>query len=235
VAVRLFERGEMGGGDLLSDFAAAAGFEVDAGDEVPEPANQSLSWPAMKVMARVNRRLRPFDGQGRPNERRGNILRFVETIEAGSGAGSGGGSDGGDGVGGRRFKPSPEDVEALDTYFAESEAWVRTRYFPEKERLFAKRVEAYGRGEAGEYSGELSAFEQELVRVLLDSWEARPESLPSGTADWMRDMALRIEAGETLGMQDAYRLMRAAQRIRPAGGFIGQKVREYEQAGHRPG
>jgi hypothetical protein len=55
----------------------------------------------------------------------------------------------------------------------------------------------------------------------------------NASAGSLRDMAIKIERGEQLDLNDAHTLMLLAQRSRPSGPLINQKVKEYASRLHK--
>ncbi len=121
--VRLFEREAFLAGDLIRDFCAASGIAWHPALQHPPRLNATLSYPALRLLARVNERVpRWIDGRLNPNR---SVLAagFLECF-----------------AGHPRYRPSRQEQERYAAYYRDSEAWVRATFFPERGRLWAEPV-----------------------------------------------------------------------------------------------
>ena len=119
LTVRLFSRGDFVQGDLIADFIAACG--LPALEYVrPAPENESLSALGVAVMREVNVALPLLNPDGTINRQRDGLVPFFERHFAA----------------GPRAIPDAATVTAYETAFAESDNWVRQRFFPGRARLF---------------------------------------------------------------------------------------------------
>lgn len=118
LTLRLFERENLLGGNTVTDFCDVAGIAPD-GLETPPSANISLDRLGLELLRRVNTKIPRFTNGG-PNRLRADLKQYFETHFAS----------------GDRFTPPAEIVAAYEAYFAESNEWVRARFFPEREHLF---------------------------------------------------------------------------------------------------
>lgn len=120
--VRLFDLRELVGGDVVADFADAAGLDLQ-GCTLPDHENASLNPLGQALLARVNRRLPRFRPDGRLNPWRGEIHRVFERHFAT----------------GPKSTPEPEMVQAYRDVLGPSNEWVRRQFFPERNELFPPR------------------------------------------------------------------------------------------------
>lgn len=121
VCVRLFEREAFVAGDLIRDFCAAAGIAWHPALQQPPHLNETLSYPALRLLARVNERVpRWIDGCVNPNRP---VLgaAFLECFADHP-----------------RYLPSRAEQQRYAAFYRDSEAWVRTTFFPERSRLWAE-------------------------------------------------------------------------------------------------
>ncbi len=130
VVPRLFAFGPGSGSALIADFAATAGVSM-AGLEVPPSQNRALTSVGQQLLRGMNARLDLAGTDVNLAAR----LRMVSAI-----------SD--------RFSGAPAPVPAIlraacASYFAESNAWVRQRYFPESSSLFETNDAAAQPGAGG--------------------------------------------------------------------------------------
>ena len=75
--IRLFSRREFVDGDLLADFCQACG--IARGDQLCWPGeedNQTLSWPAMKLLIELNKRIPRFQGK-QIKYLRGDLAKYI--------------------------------------------------------------------------------------------------------------------------------------------------------------
>lgn len=75
---------------------------------------------------------------------------------------------------------------------------------------------------------------QEVQDIVFQSLSAalgftQGVQVPDSNADWLRDLAIKIEHKDKLGLEDALKLMRLAQVVRPEGPLISIKIDEYEK------
>lgn len=81
-------------------------------------------------------------------------------------------------------------------------------------------------------SAEHYQFTKHQLEVIAEEAAAKinhgPFKLTHMDAEYLRDIALKIERGEMPVLEDAYQLMLLAQRSRPDGIVINAKIREYE-------
>lgn len=154
--VRVFDRRRFEGGDLITDFAAAADLPL-ADHQRPDAENETLDHLGLELLRAVNRVLPRFDADGRPNPHRTDLQRLFETHFSH----------------GRRYVPPPDLAEAYDTAFAASNEWVRARFFPEQDRLFPERPPAPP-------SGPLLPAEdlERLTTVFVELWLRAVEGGP---------------------------------------------------------
>lgn len=120
LTVRLFSRGDFAQGDLLADFIAAC--DLPTLDYArPAPENESLSALGVAVMREVNVALPLLNPDGTVNRARDGLMPFFERHFAA----------------GPRSLPGAATVAAYEAAFADSDDWVRRRFFPGRAQLFA--------------------------------------------------------------------------------------------------
>ena len=114
--VRLFEKSRFISNDLYSDFLASCGLDCRDQIEIPQPANSSLSLPAMKLMILLNQRIPAFFNNHR-NPVRQDIHHYLEqySVKAPS------------------LTPSPQIQEEFKHYYQESDDYIRANFFPDLE------------------------------------------------------------------------------------------------------
>ena len=114
LSVRLFDRSAFKEGDLLADFSALCGLSMN-GLTVPNTrANTSLSPLGLSLMNEMNR-IGAFDRADRD--------QFIAALQAQMPQPP-------------NLLPSAEEYNAYEEAFAESNEWVRAKYFPHRTSLF---------------------------------------------------------------------------------------------------
>ncbi len=155
ICVRLFDPQTFASGDLLRDFAAAAGLPPDLPYSLPRSANRALSAAGAEIAARFNRRI-PVFVNGRPNPMRlgGHFLRLLEP----------------------RLTQGPKptldeaDRQAVRDRFRESNEFIRRRFFPERETLFPSEEPTEPRSEP-----DAEALYELAADLLAELWKAHAE------------------------------------------------------------
>jgi hypothetical protein len=119
LTVRLYERDGLAGGSILTEMRTILGIGNTSGYAEPERINESLSANGIALLAALNARI-PMFVDGQPNRYRGDLSAWVARFLRS----------------GERLTATPEQRAAYATAFAESNEWVRARYFPERTTLF---------------------------------------------------------------------------------------------------
>lgn len=120
--VRLFDRSELVGGDILQDFAHTAEIETEGFASV-DVKNPSLGILGQELLLQINRRLPKYRKDGRPNKIRGDIATVLERFLS---------------IGPRRV-PDQDLIAAYGSTYAASNEWVRANFFPDRTRLFPEK------------------------------------------------------------------------------------------------
>jgi hypothetical protein len=118
--VRLFERQSFEAGDLIRDFCAAAGIDWQPGLQMPPRLNETLSYQAIRLLARINEQVpRWINGQINPN-RAALASSFLECFASFP-----------------AYRPSRSELERYSAFYRNSEEWVRATFFPQRSQLWA--------------------------------------------------------------------------------------------------
>lgn len=125
VSIRLFDRRELAGGDIVADFVAAWGLAGDAAYARVPDANESILPVAQEFLRRVNPRLEPIEGLP-IDEVRGPLAATLSRLLPGRGA-----------------RPSRADAEAFHDRFRASNEALRRRRFPQRRTLFCEDFSDY--------------------------------------------------------------------------------------------
>lgn len=119
--VRLFERQSFEAGDLIRDFCTAAGIDWHPGLQMPPRLNETLSYQAIRVLARINEHVpRWIDGHINPN-RAVLATSFLDCFASFP-----------------PYQPSRSERERYSSFYRDSEEWVRATFFPQRSRLWAE-------------------------------------------------------------------------------------------------
>lgn len=118
--VRLFERQSFEAGDLIRDFCAAAGIDWQPELRMPPRLNETLSYQAIRLLARINEQVpRWLNGQINPN-RAALASSFLECFASFP-----------------AYRPSRSELERYSAFYRDSEEWVRATFFPQRSQLWA--------------------------------------------------------------------------------------------------
>ena len=118
--MRLFERQSFEAGNLIRDFCVAAGIDWQPGLQMPARLNETLSYQAIRLLARVNEQVpRWIDGLINPNRAAlaSSFLECFATFPA--------------------YRPSRSELESYSAFYRDSEEWVRATFFPQRSQLWA--------------------------------------------------------------------------------------------------
>lgn len=118
--VRLFERQSFEAGNLIRDFCVAAGIDWQPGLQMPARLNETLSYQAIRLLARINEQVpRWIDGLINPNRAAlaSSFLECFATFPA--------------------YRPSRSELESYSAFYRDSEEWVRATFFPQRSQLWA--------------------------------------------------------------------------------------------------
>lgn len=154
VEVRLFDPLRWPEGSLLMDFCAAAGI-VWMNDFIqPEPINESVSWSAMKVLNRVNAEIPFLLPDGTIDTSRANQWFIFKIL----------------GLKRIKYQPSEQEYASYSKCFAQSNEWVRAKYFPDLRDLWSSRTSIRSPGSDHLFLLELSEEEEKLADFIVRSW-----------------------------------------------------------------
>lgn len=123
VVPRIFEPETLVGGSIIDDLLDVVGMDAAGAEGAdlarPPQLNERLSTTAVEVLRRVNHFI-PLVVDGATNPARAGLVEILEGIDWGS-----------------KYRVDAETARQYSEAFAESNEWVRSRYFPDRPRLFA--------------------------------------------------------------------------------------------------
>lgn len=178
---RLYDRSSLIGGDVVRDFAEAAGLPFDQDGKKPISQNTSLQPVAQSFLAALAAKVRD-SGFEQPFEAiagHAAINRLLSTAYQGTG-----------------YQPSREDVLRFYGQIADSNERVRARWFPERGSLFSEDFSKYSEtAPALPSSDELLAVALEVITTLVTAPAALEVGPRAGgqTAQRALDERLRRE------------------------------------------
>ncbi len=159
VIPRIFQPQDLVGASIVDDLLFAVGLgDLDTGDMArPAPLNESLSTTAVQILRRVNQYV-PLVVDDSINPARAGLVETIERNNWGS-----------------KYQVDSETVAAYRDAFASSNRWVRDRFFPQREQLFATPT---GSGDVSRMPEEgLSSRDLDAVAALVtDLWVDRQRS-----------------------------------------------------------
>ena len=208
---RLYDRTKFKEGDLRQDFLSCLPHPIDASRLTYDTTSRNESLPPLVAAAfrQINTHL-PYWGEdggiSQLNTRLKSRIAALESLQSGK-------------IDSPR-KPAirsmfkARNTAFLAKYFAPTDQFAVSAPQPPVARSFAlEEVEAILEGTL---SAVLSELQPEATAALLGS-----------DAEYLRDIALKIEQGTALSLQDAAALMTLALRARPKGQFIRKKAEAY--------
>jgi hypothetical protein len=120
VVVRLFRKDKFINQSLLHDFTSIVGLGTDLdGLTIPVNQNESLSLLGMMILRNLNETIPPVNSNG-INDQRKDLTQLVSKYFSEP-----------------KFSMGKEFYQAYDSYFAESNRWIKENYFPEEAALFS--------------------------------------------------------------------------------------------------
>jgi hypothetical protein len=152
VLPRLFDKQSFVNGSVIDDILCAIGIPRD-NYEIPGNANETLSPLGIAILRRLNRTV-PRWIDDKPNGLRANLVAyFVKHF-----------SD-------RKYTMPAGMYEAYDVEFLESNEWVRQRYFPERESLFATDIPA------GEHRDMTDSEIDSVAELIASIWNDKQREI----------------------------------------------------------
>jgi hypothetical protein len=156
VKVRIFDKDSWVEGSLVRDFCDAVGIPWSDDFSIPTKMNRSFSWEMMKTLSVVNREIPQWLVDGRRDPARGAITELLSA---------------GDDLAAPRYLPSPAEKDAYEEFFAESNEWVRERYFPEKDRLWTSEIRLRDGLDSVEFSPVLGSRQLAVADFSVRAWQ----------------------------------------------------------------
>jgi hypothetical protein len=171
VNVRLMDRTFLKNGDLIDDFAAACGVDLE-GLKRPERTNESLTALGIEVLWALNRRIPELLADGTHNPLRHKLLGIVEEKTAH----------------GPRFIPTPEQMARLEEIVKPSNDALRETFFPDRAIL-------YQSARAGKQGVQPESTIEEALDVMTEIIvDLRLRNIPA-VQTWQRSRAVTREPG----------------------------------------
>lgn len=118
---RIYSKEELVNGSIIDDFAKTIGLPLLKSEyEIPKPQNESLTVLGLEILRRINQEIPVFLDNQKPNLLRRNIVSYIlKYLNDGEKYGM------------------PADLRRqYEDEFRESNEWVRSEYFPDREVLF---------------------------------------------------------------------------------------------------
>lgn len=123
IIVRLFDKNEFFKNDLIKDFAKITGIQLDNTFKIPNIENQSLDLIGMELLHRIN-----LSGVVLYTNRYVELIHnlfdkyFTQKVPE------------------LKYNPPKKLLQSYVQYFQDSNEWVKSRYYPNKDFLFKKQV-----------------------------------------------------------------------------------------------
>lgn len=207
---RLFDRSRFTEGDLRQDFLSCLPQAIDPSRLTYGTTSRNESLPPLVAAAfrQINTQV-PYwtedGGMSKLNVRLKSKITAFEGLQPG--------------------KIDSPRKPAIRAMFAARNAAFLAEYFAPADQFATNPPQP----DPGKFSlQEVEAIIESTLSAVLP--ELRPEvaaGLLASDADYLRDIAIKIEQGTTLSLQDAADLMTLALRARPKGQFIRKKAQDY--------
>lgn len=202
----LFTAGDLKQGDIVADFLEVVGLSSLQATRSDLPRqNESLN-PAGQALLRGLNKARKREEGALPDDEYQPLARRVMNVFSGSG----------------ERLPSPSEAEVQSSFEA-SNHWVCEQFFSERPTLFPSKVGHRQKRPLVLSKEQLALVQKVMARLERSAVTGLPEL--DGCAPYLRDAAVVLEANDIV---NARKMMAMAQRIRPHGPFIAQKLEEYE-------
>ncbi|XOF34625.1 MAG: hypothetical protein ACL93V_04865 [Candidatus Electrothrix sp. YB6] len=188
VIPRIFSTIELVNGSILDDFAEIIGLSLAQEKYViPMRQNESIPTLALEIIRRINKAIPPLTEDQQPNELRGNIILYVlSNLKDGE------------------TYSMPMDLrQQYEDTFREGNEWVRSEYFPSRQKLFEpKRISRTG-------SCSLSASElDQVARIISEIWIDKSRELATLQSSRAYQMAMKLSRQKKRVIQLRDRLIR---------------------------
>lgn len=121
VVPRVFDKKTFPKGSIILDILAVMDVPSHLLFKYPRKKNERLSTRAITILKYFNKRTPQFIF-GRPNPFRMSLVKILSVF-----------------CRGEKYAMPPELYEQYEEHYKDSNEWVRTKYFPEKERLFGQK------------------------------------------------------------------------------------------------
>jgi len=209
LSVRLFDKMEFVGGDLILDFFSRIDSNIIAGLSIPDRnLNESINHIG-QILARIANAAAPrfIEGVG-SNEVNTKLIRRIFSDFKGKG----------------EVLPDVE-FDRITEEFHVSNSLILKTYFPGRSELFQSTRQTLIN------NGRMLTEEQEATifnifeYLMLNRKDMPNEGLPSNSAEIVRDAAIALEGGD---LNRSIQLMKIAHVLRPSGEFIKNKLMIYE-------
>jgi hypothetical protein len=149
---RIYSKAELLNGSIIDDFAEAIGLPFSKDEYViPRPQNESMTVIGLEILRRINQEIPVFRDDQRPNILRGNIVSYVlKHLNDGD-----------------RYGMPTDLRRQYEEAFRESNEWVRSEYFPDRQVLFeANQIPCVS--ESSFQPSELDQIAQMISAIWLD-------------------------------------------------------------------
>lgn len=211
----VYDRARFLEGDIRKDFIkrAHASINLDSLAYDVQSANEKLSVVEAALLRTINRVQPQFQANGKVNHARIQLMASVMSRPALK-------------IGAIQ---TGRQSEIYDTFDLSNREFFKT-FFDTDDNLFAKPTNDEDEQDWQSWQ-EFTELEVALLSVIfeIDATDRFPP-LAHGDVDFLRDMAMKYETGDTVSKSEAISLMRLARKSRPNGPRINQKIEEW--SGH---
>ena len=200
VEVRLFDPRAFFAADLVQDYRRSAGIPRDLQLPSPPRTNESLSWPAMRLLLSINSHFPMLTKAGKLNAKRGNLGEaFTDYLPQS-----------------QRYVPTPDELAALREASREAMDWLLYTHLSHQEHLWRDVWNPLQDLDINR-NPELTDQEAEVAHLVTRLWSARTSLLSGSDLARVREkVQLMIEGKGLVGLDMAEDLLRILNLLEPA-------------------
>jgi len=123
IVIRLFRKDKFKNHSLIHDISSIIGIDSYLDElTIPEHQNKALSLLGLMILRNLNEKIPIYNSDGVNNQRNDLVNIITEYFSE------------------PKFVMDKELYQAYDSYFAQSNQWIRENYFPEEEELFPYEI-----------------------------------------------------------------------------------------------
>ena len=156
---RIYSKKDLVGGSTVNDFVQAIGLpSLGASYTTPKQKNESMTMMSLEILHRINQEIPTFRDDQTLNPLRRNIAQYVSKY-----------LNYGD-----KYRMPIDLIRKYEEAFKESNEWVRSHYFPDRQRLF-ETDQTSNTPKNSFQSAELDQFAHLISALWLENYRPKPK------------------------------------------------------------